>query len=221
MTQVKYGFPGRQFAFALGLTVLLGMGNVALVVLLPEGQAGLVGVIAASGFYLWLLIRHTSGHGNASIEEDSLVVEPGQFAICGVQNPLRIGWGQLESANLIHFGSGHQSFVMLRRSTRPKLLMVSVRSDADRLFQDHILEKAAAWRSAHPEVPPLRQDDFFAGPLWKTLAALLIGAFVFAVIAIFQSGRVDEWSTWLRLLGLSCLFFPFVRRILRPTGITP
>ena len=92
MRKVKYGFPARQITFALVLTVLLGIGNVALVVLTPDGPAGLAGVIAASGFYLWLLIRHTSGHGNASIEEDALVVEPTRFSICGVRVPLRIGW---------------------------------------------------------------------------------------------------------------------------------
>lgn len=221
MRMVKYGLPARQIAFALVLTFLLGMGNVALVVLTPEGSAGLVGVIAASGFYLWLLIRHASGLGNAVIEEESLVIEPTRLSLCGVRSPLRIGWGHLESANLISFGNGHQPFLMLRRSSRPKLLRLSVRSDGDRIVLDDILEKAVAWRSEHPEVPPLRQDDFFAGPVWKILAAVLIGAFVFAVIAIFQSGRAHEWSTWLRLVALSGLIFPFLRRILRPTGMMP
>ena len=216
MRQVKYSFPRRQIAFALGLTVLLGAGNVALVIFLPEGPAGLIGVIAASGFYLWLLIRHTSGHGDAAIDEKALVVDPTRFSICGVRRPLRIGWGELESANLISFGNGHQPFVMLRRSTGPKLVKLSARSNADRLFLDEILEKAAAWRSAHPEAPPLRHDDFFAGPLWKTFAMLLIGGVSFAVIAIIQSGRAHEWSMWLRLLALTGLIFPLVRRILRP-----
>ena len=90
MTPVKYGFPGRQILFALVLTIMLVFGNVTLVVLTPEGPLGLVGVIAASGFYLWLLTRHTSGHGKASIEEDALLIEPTRFSICGVWRPLRI-----------------------------------------------------------------------------------------------------------------------------------
>ncbi len=221
MTPVKYGFPGRQILFAVVLTITLGFGNVALVVLTPEGPLGLVGVIAASGFYFWLLFRHTSGHGNATIEEDALLVEPTRFSICGVRRPLRIAWGQLDSANIIQFGNGGRPFLMLRRSARPKLLMVSVLSDTDRGFLDHALEQAVTWHGAHPEAPPLRQDDFFAGPLWKTFGALMIGAFLFSVIAIFQSGRAGDWSIWLRLFGISCLVYPLVRRIFRPTDFAP
>lgn len=221
MTPVKYGFPWRQILFALVLTIMLAFGNGTLVVLTPEGPLGLVGVIAASGFYLWLLFRHTSGHGIASIEEDTLLIEPTRFSICGVRRPLRITWGQLGSANLIHFGNGTRPFLMLRRSARPKLLMASVLSDTDRGFLDHVLEQAASWRGAHPEAPPLRQDDFFAGRLWKTFGALMIGAFLFSVFAIFHSGRAGEWSIWLRLFGISCLLYPLVRRIFRPTEVAP
>lgn len=221
MTPVKYGILGRQIWFALVLTLMLGFGNVALVVFTPDGHAGLVGVIAASGFYLWLLIRHTSGHGNASIEEDALLVQPTRFSICGVRRPLRITWSQLDSANLTRFGNGQRPFLFLRRSARPKLLMVSVLSDTERGFLARVLEEAAAWHGAHPETPPLRQDSFFAGPLWKTFGALLIAAFVFSVLAIFQSGRAGEWVTWLRLFGISCLLFPLVRRIFRPTDFAP
>lgn len=221
MTPIKFGFLGRQILFALVLTILLLFGTVALVILTPEGPLGLVGVIAASGFYLWLLIRQTSGHGNASIEEDGLLVEPTRFSICGVRRLLRIPWGRIESVNIIHFGNIRCPFLMLRRFTRPNLLIVSLVSESDRGFLDHVLKQAVAWHGAHPEAPPLRQDDFFAGMLWKSFGALLIGAFLFFVIAIFQSGRAGEWILWLRLFGISGLLFPLVRRIFRPTDFTP
>ena len=221
MTPVKYGFPGRQILFVLVLTIMLAFGNVALVILTPDGSLELVGVIAASGFYLWLLFRHTFGHGNASIEEDALIVEPTRFSICGVRRPLRIAWSQLDSANLIHFGHGMRPFLMLRRSARPQLLMVSVLSDTDRGFLHHALAQAVTWHGAHPESPPLRQDDFFAGPIWKTFGALMIGAFLFSVIDIFQSDRAAEWSVWLRLFWVSCLLYPLVRRIFSPPDVAP
>ena len=219
MTPLKYGFPARQIAFALVLTVLLGVGNVALIVCTPDGPAGLISVIAASGFYLWLLIRHTSGYAKASIEADALMIEPTRFPICGVRRPLRIGWDQLESANEINFSNGQRPFLMLRWFARPKLIVVSVRPGADPGFLSDVTEQAMAWRSANPEVPPLRQDDFFAGPLWKIFGAFLVGAFGCSVVAIFYFDRAAEWGTWLRLLAISGLLLPMVRRIFRPPGI--
>ncbi len=200
----------------LALGVTLFVGSVTIAVLSPYF------LLAAALFVVQFLLiskfmgRHISAEGEAVLTDDALEIEPRRRAICASQEGIRIQWREVVSANMGPPIYNKKPLMILTTSTNPKRLRITVSPDGNPEFLHDLLERAEAWRVAHPAWPSLRREDPFSGPWWRGLGWLGIAGFAALIFGLFYYDKASDWSSWLRVLWLGSMLFPLLNRVFQP-----
>lgn len=212
---VHYAIPSRQILLTIGGCFAMVAGIIGIAFWLNSPKLAAVVALVFIAIYLWMLIRNMNAVGEASIEEDALLLMPSRGSLCSVSGPVRISWDDIDRVQVgaTVAPNAPRVYVSLR-TRRPgrRSWIVHVLRQEDSEFVPAVLARANAARACNGG-SPLQAENPFDSSVWKFASIFLLVMFLAAIVGTIAMGKADDIYVWARILTLGAFSIPLVKQV--------
>lgn len=212
---VHYAIQSRQILLAVGGCFAMVGGIIGIAFWLDSPKLATVVALMFIALYLWMLIRNINAVGEASIEEDALLLMPSRGSLCSISGPVRISWDDVDRVQVGATNAPNAPRVYVSmRTRRPgrRSWIVHVLRQEDSEFVGMVLAQANAVR-ARGGSGPLQAENPFDSAVWKFASIFLLVMFLAAIVGTIAMGKADDIYVWARIFTLGAFSIPLVKQV--------